>query len=104
MAAEQDTVRLEQDLQDDLFVAYVYIGGEDDEGWRVARVATGLLVQLNIYRFDDHTLLKKWIGTKRPRAIVFGWSDKVHALLDKTQADDLETVVTTIQQAQEQHA
>ncbi len=101
MSPETGPERLRLDLQDPLFTCYVHVGDEADLGWENAIFAHGLITQLNIYLFADHTHLKEWVGSSRPKAIAFGWKDKVHATLTAAQTKDLRTVLTTIVAAQE---
>ena len=90
---------LEKDLQNPTFANYLYVGDETDPGWETAQIAFGLIPRLRIYLIKDISAIQKWIGNKRPAGVVFGFDDKVFQLLNKSDAEDLKTVVTAIQSA-----
>ncbi|MFO1076747.1 MAG: hypothetical protein U1E73_03365 [Planctomycetota bacterium] len=100
MTYESDASVLRADLQDPNFTCYVYVGGEDDDGWQNALFVHGLVHRLNIYLFRDWTELKPWVGQKRPRGIAFGWRDDVKQMLSQSEAADLGVVVQAIAEAQ----
>jgi hypothetical protein len=77
----------------------MYVGSENDEGWDNALLAFGLLARLRIYLVEDITLIKKWIGNRKPKGVVFGWDDKPVRFLNKREADDFKIVLTAIQEA-----
>ncbi len=86
-------------LQDPTFSVYMYVGEETDEGWDNALLAFGLLARLRIYLVKDISLIKEWVGQKKPRGVVFGWKDQPKRLLSKQEADDFKIVLTAIQEA-----
>jgi hypothetical protein len=101
MTFETSPDRLRADLKDPLFTCYAYVGKESDVGWQNAVFVHGVVTQLNIYLFEDHTHLTEWIDDKKPRGIAFGWTSRVHKRLNKSEADDLGVVLVTITEAQE---
>jgi hypothetical protein len=92
---------LEQDLLNDTYSAYFYIGEETDVGWENAEIAFGLIPRLRIFLIKDISQITKWIGRKRPAGVVFGWKDDLHKLLTQTEADDLKTVLQEINKSRE---
>ena len=90
---------LEAALLNPTFSTYLYIGEETDLGWDNALTAFSLIPRLRIYLVKDNSQIKKWIGAKRPAAVVFGWGAKFDRLLNQSEADDLKTVIDAINDA-----
>src|SRR5690242_16680975 len=90
---------LEAALLNPSFSTYLYIGEEADLGWDNAMTAFSLIPRLRIYLVKDASQIKKWIGSKRPAGVVFGWGDKFDCLLNQSEADDLKTVIDAITEA-----
>lgn len=86
-------------LGDTTFSVYLYIGNEEDKGWKYARLVFGLMAQLRIYLVKDIALIQEWVGSEKPSGVVFGWDDKVARLLRKDEAEDLETVLDAVTRA-----
>ncbi len=101
MTYEADIARLEADLANPQFTCYLYVGDEADEGWEHAKFVHGLVTRLNIYLFQDHSLLATWVGNKRPKGIAFGWNSDIKQTLSAVEARDLGIVVTAISGAQQ---
>jgi hypothetical protein len=96
---------LEMDLAHPKRSVYVYLGGEKDLGWRVARAACESVGATVAYLVSDSAALgsrlSEWTGSRRPRGIVFGFGDVPRALLSKGEAEAYFTVLDTIQAANE---
>jgi hypothetical protein len=90
---------VEGPLNDPTFTVYMYVGSETDEGWDNAQLAFGLLARLRIYLVEDITLIKPWVGNKKPKGVVFGWDDKPVRSLNKAEAEDFKIVLKAIQDA-----
>lgn len=86
-------------LKDPTFTVYMYVGNESDEGWDNALLAFGLLARLRIYLVKDISSIKEWVGTKKPRGVVFGWDDIPVRFLNKAEAEDAKTVLKAIVEA-----
>ncbi len=86
-------------LVDPTFSVYMYVGEETDDGWENALLAFGLLARIRIYLVKDISLIKEWVGQKKPRGVVFGWDDKPKQLLNKQEADDFKIVLKAIEEA-----
>jgi hypothetical protein len=90
-----------QDLQNTSFAVYVYIGGEDDKGWKVAEVVEGLLPRLRVYRAPDRSLVAPWLAGKKNRGVIFGVDDKPKRELRAKETEDLVTVLHAVKSAWE---
>src|SRR5438132_13072618 len=90
---------IEADLTNPEFAVYLSIGQESDRGWKFARTAFKLIPRLRIYLVLDRTQIAKWDGLSAPVGIVFGWGDKVHAYLTRSQTEDLQLVLDKIEEA-----
>ncbi len=87
------------DLQDDLFACYAVVADEGAKAWTVAKRAYKFVAQVNIYRFDDHAVLKQLVGDGRPVAVAFSRTGKVVATLGKAKAEDLDAVLGALEAA-----
>ena len=86
-------------LKDPTFTVYMYVGNESDEGWDIAQTAFEYVAKLRIYLVRDISLIKEWVGLKRPKGIVFGYDDQPQRFLNRQEADDLKTVLRAIRDA-----
>lgn len=93
MQYENDAAHLRDDLKDPHFTCYVHIGSVKDLGWQCAVYAVKFIPQVNIYLFRDHVELQEWLGARRPKAIAFGWKDKIVQELTEAETKDLKTVM-----------
>ena len=90
---------IREPLKNKTFSVYLYIGNKGDEGWDNARLAFGLLPRLRIYLVKDVSLISEFVGQKKPKGIVFGWTQTPKRLLNKKEAEDFKIVLKAIQKA-----
>lgn len=82
------------------YVSYVYIGGEEDRGWEVARAAPAFIALVVVFRASDEAQVSRWLGEKKGVAgIVFGWGDEVYRTFDQAETEDFVRVVSAVADA-----
>jgi len=95
----QSVDAFKRDLKNTTFAVYVYIGAEEDKGWKVAQVAEGLVPQLRVYRADDRSKVDEWLKDKKNRGIIFGVDDEPKRELNAQETEDLVIVLHSIKVA-----
>lgn len=86
-------------LKNPTFSVYIYIGEKDEEGWESAEMAFKYRTRLRIYLVHDAGLVAEWTKQEDAKGIVFGWDEKPKRILNKSEADDLKTVLKAIREA-----
>jgi len=87
------------DLKDNLFICYVVVAPAGSDAWKTARRASAFTTQVNLYRFDDHTVLKPFLGTSKPVGMTFSKLGKPVTRLNEASATDLYTVLGAMKDA-----
>jgi hypothetical protein len=93
---------INEPLQNDTFSVYLYVGGEGDDGWRVAKIVDGSLPRIEVYLVTDSGLVSSWAPggvADYAGGIVFGWGSTPAKYLSQDEAGNLEGVVAAIQAA-----
>ena len=94
---------LRAELRNPDFISYVYIGAENEVGWKNARAAREVLVGVLIFRAEDKSHVQDWLsGAPDIKALAFGWGDTVFRALSKKEAEDFVSVVDAIAEAGKQ--
>jgi len=94
--------QLEDSLNNQNFSSYVFIGAEEDTGWKMAIAAQKILPALRVYRIDQEmaaAVKAKFNVTDDQVCIVFGWVMDVKEMLTQEQAEDFLTVTDAITKA-----
>jgi hypothetical protein len=94
--------RCRRPLHNDTFSVYLYVGGEADDGWRVAKLAYSLLPRIRVYCVTQPDLASAWApggASDFSGGIVFGWDSVPAEYLLKNEAGNLERVIGAIQAA-----
>lgn len=94
-----DPARLKQALQDELIAVYVYIGRDQDPGWRVAQAACGLFALTAPCLASDWKVVLPWVPGKPQHGVVFGFDEKPDAVLNLGQTESLTYVRHAIAKA-----
>ena len=80
------TDEFKEDLVHPVTKVYVYVGQENDAGWKAALSAAGLLPDLSPYLATGIDLMREWVPAGDPQGIVFGTDDEPDRLLDDAEA------------------
>jgi hypothetical protein len=98
-----DLAALEADLASPRRSVYLYVGEATEAGWAAATSATGSLAWCMAYLVADRSALGErwgeWVGSKRPKGIVFGFSSVPQQLLSQVDAEDSLVVSEAVQAA-----
>ena len=81
------------------FSVYVFVGSEEDKGWKVAEAIHGLLPAHRIYRTADRSLVQELFGDHTEPALVYGWTEEPRFYLTQVEAEDFLTAFGRVKQA-----
>ena len=84
--------------------AYLFLGPKRGRAWTFAKqlIAAGGIAKLHLYHVKDREEVERWIGNKRPVAVILGFEARAHALVDKATSESIIQLVTLIAKTQEE--
>ena len=91
-----------QDINNETFLVYVYIGSKADLGGQVAGALELLIPRVRVYFISkaNRSQMQEWLGgDDQAVAICFRWGNEVFKRLDLSQAENLLTVTRVVQDA-----
>lgn len=84
---------LRADLVHPIIRVYVFVGREDEPGWKAGVLACGLLVGINVYLANEMSVLREWVPAGEAKGIVFGTDDQPDRLLNEAEASVTDIVM-----------
>lgn len=86
-------------LADPRCTVYLYVGKEDDAGWRHALVAHDIFTQLDVFLIHETEMVSEWEADLEEGdrcGIVFGFGPSVKKILSASEARDRDKVLAAI--------
>ena len=91
--------QLDDSLNNPHFRSYIFIGEENDTGWKMAITAQKTVPALRVYcigKVREEDVRRKYNVPEPYVGIIFGWDSDIKKMLTKEETEDFLTIIESI--------